>query len=271
MQNALKEISPAFKKFDPVDNGNLIAQQNISEKIKPFVSLKLFTANGGVNLVQDSLICASGQAIITYIIAGKAVYSDSTGKRGILKQDAWSWIITGTGAWCAMEPASADYLAIQLCIALTPALENSLPQSVYCDPCVTSAKKTAQILIGWHANDSGEFALPSLMNYLVVHLDSGKHWTYEIPVNHRLVWVFVVSGSLQTEQGEITPNNIALLNTARGKINMCAKADSIFVVGSTQEFMHELMFYKNSVHTSNEALRVGMKGIAELQRHLCIK
>lgn len=268
MQTMLREINSASQKFTQYDHGNLIAQQHPDQKMKPFVALKLLSASSSARINQLTAMPSSGQAIITYIISGQALYSDSTGKHGTLMQDDWSWVISGTGVVSRLEPITSDYLAIQLCIALTPAMETSVPQSAYINSEPMERESPAQVLIGWHRHQSGVFTLPSLMNYLVVHLHSDQSWNYEVPINHRLVWVLVVRGSLVTPEGEIKANRITMLSATREKIKLRATADAIFVVGSCQEFMYDLICTKNSVHTSHEALHLGLQKLAELEHTL---
>lgn len=268
MQHVLKEITSATKKLTLCEHGNLIALQELGEKMKPFVSLKLLRAGSDAKISQAALMPASGQAIITYLIAGQAIYSDSTGKRGALTQDGWSWVISGAGVVSKLEPITSDYLAIQLCIALTPAMENSLPQSAYLNADEMEREGPAQVLIGWHGNHRGKFALPSLMNYVVVHLKARQTWHYEVSTNHHFAWVFLVGGGLATAEGEVTANKITILNRTSEKIRLCATADAVFVIGSSQDFMHDLIFQKNSVHTSREALQLSLETLADLEESL---
>jgi redox-sensitive bicupin YhaK (pirin superfamily) len=270
MQNSIRKISPSTKNITQHCNENLIAQQGIVERMKPFVSLTFFTAEDISNTTPFSLIAASGQAIITYVISGEALYVDSTGKRGVLKKGGWSWVIAGAGIVYSIEPKTSDYLSIQLCIALSPALENSPPQSAYLEPSLMAHAEPAEVLIGRDGNNMGEFALPSLMNYLVVQLSSKQNWIYELPINHHKVWIAVVSGSLVTDEGEIAPNEVTLLKRVGRKIRVYAATDTVFVLGSTQEFMHDLIFHKHSVHTSIEALQLGLKGITAAEKSLAI-
>ncbi len=266
MQNALQAIDFAAPKLYQYSQGNLIELQNLSEKLKPFVSLKLLSANSRVKLSQPSLMPASGQAIITYLISGQALYADSTGKSGVLTQDGWSWIISGEGILTTLEPLTTDFLAIQLCIALTPAVENSLPQSAYVGSDAMERDGPAQVLIGWHGNSFSRFALPSLINYLVVNLRARQSWSYELPTNHQFAWVLVLRGAIETTEGEITANKITMLKKNSEKIRLCAMSDAIFVLGSSQLFMHDLICTENSVHTSKESLQIGQEKLARLAR-----
>jgi redox-sensitive bicupin YhaK (pirin superfamily) len=244
------------------DKKTLITSASDVENIKPFVSLNLFTAQNLHGAHKPTLIPASGKAIITYVISGEAAYTDSTGKRGILKKDGWSWVISGSGIWHSMEPITDDYRGLELVIALSPALENSAPQSAYLNPEVSAQRDTAQVLIGWHGKQRSQFAIPSLTNYLVVHLNAQQTWCYDLPLNHQFAWVAVVSGSVETRAGEPLSESFMVTNRPTEKIELHALTDSILVLGSALEFAYDLVFQKDSVHTSIEALDLGVKGIS---------
>lgn len=242
---------------------NVITVKNDLARIKPFISLTRFTSRGKPLPGQPTLIPASGKAIISYVIKGEARYSDSTGKHGKLKKDGWCRIMAGSGMWYSIEPLSSDYVGMQLCIALSPALENSPPQSTYLDADPTASYDPAQVLIGWHGQGRSKFATPSLINYLVVHLNAGQRWSYEFPLNHQFAWVANVMGRVKTTGDDLLENHFTLFNKPTEKIEFHALVDSILVLGSSADFDHDLIFQNGSVHTSSEALHVGFNGISE--------
>jgi redox-sensitive bicupin YhaK (pirin superfamily) len=256
-----KDLDQAMENSYQQDKDNLLAAVSALEKIKPFISLKIFSAQ---NLPDEpALTPASGQAIITYVIAGEASYSDSTGKEGRLKKDDWSWVIAGSGIWHSIEPITRDYVGVQVCIALSPALENSPPQSTYVTPELNlPGDDPAQLLIGWHGKNRSDFAIPSQLNYMVVPLTAQQRWSYELPLNHQFAWAAVISGHLATSKGEMLPNSLSIVNRPTAKMDFHAQVDSIVVLGSSLEFGHDLIFHNSSVHTSTEALQIGFKGIS---------
>jgi redox-sensitive bicupin YhaK (pirin superfamily) len=271
MPNTLRVVRPQTETLIAYDSGNLIAQQHLCEKMKPFLSLKLIGANTTHDQHRNDLVYSSGQAIITYVLSGQAAYADSTGKRGLLKQGGLSWVLSGAGVWSHMEPATENYLAIELCVALAPALEHSPPQSAWLDAAWVEREGPAALLIGWFGDNKGAFTLPSLMNYAVVNLQARQEWHYTLPANHSVVWVLVVNGSLITEAGEVAANHIVLLEPESRNIRLQATTDSIVVVGSSQTFDHDLMSQENSVHTSSDALRLGRARLSELAASLDVK
>lgn len=261
MNTSLNESDSSMEATYLQHKNNLFAAESNVEKIKPFVSLNLLSTQRQQG--EPALTPASGQAIITYVIAGEATYSDSTGKQGRLQKDGWAWVIAGAGIWHSIEPITRDYIAVQVCIALSPALENSPPQSAYLHPELNApGDDPARLLIGWHGKNRSDFAIPSQLNYLVVPLKAQQHWSYELPLNHQFAWVAVVSGLVTTSEGKTLPNSMSIFNRSTAKMDFHAQADSILVLGSSLEFGHDLIFQNSSVHTSNEALQIGYKGIS---------
>ncbi|MEN0039074.1 MAG: pirin family protein [Cellvibrio sp.] len=233
------------------DKNNLFAAVGDANQLKPFISFKPL---GGCTAT------ASGQAIILYVVSGEASYSDSTGKRGTLKQGGWCWIIAGSGIRYTITPTTPDYQSMELRVALTPALENSPPQTASREPEPT----TPQLLLGWHGKNRSDFATPSQVNYLVVRLNAHQDWDYELPLNHKFAWVAVVSGEVTTTSGKILSGNMKVFNHPTTKIECRAHSSSMLVVGSSMEFGYDLLFHQESIHTSLEALRQGLKGISDL-------
>ena len=262
MHISLNDLSPMTDLTYQQDQDNLISASNDAAKIKPFISLKRFTADTRSANQHAALTPASGMAIITYVLAGAATYADSTGKQGVLDKDGWAWMIAGSGIWYSIEPATSDYVAMQVCIALSPALENSLPRSAYMAPAISAPHEPTQVLIGWHGKQRSEFAIPAQVNYLVVHLNAHQQWCYDLPLNHQFAWIALISGSLTTSAGDELAQGVTVFNRAIGTMDFHASADAILVVGSAQEFDYDLVAYNNSVHTSSEALHLGLQGIA---------
>lgn len=255
MNISAKDLSSLRASGHRQDEGNLFSALGNPDQIKPFVSFKLLSAkDAGATAV-------SGQAVIVYVLAGEAAYSDSTGKRATLKPGGWCWIIAGSGLRYAIDQLTPDYQAVQVCIALSPALETSPPQSA-CQEPASQTQDCTQVLVGWHDKNRSNFAIPSQLNYLVVHLKAGQTWSYELPLNHRFGWLAPVSGELESDAGKLLPGKLAVVNRPTTKIELQAGADSILVVGSAMEFGYDLLFHQNSVHTSIEALTLGLKGIA---------
>lgn len=259
MNVSQNNLSPVSDMTYQHSENNLIGRLADATTLSPFISLKYLT--------NATKTCASGSAIITYVVSGEAIYSDSTGKSGKLKKNEWSWILAGSGIGYSLTPKTLDYLAIEMCIALSPALENAAPQSAYQAATTRTQKNPVEVLMGWNGNNRGEFAYPSLINYFVIHLKAQQQWTFELPLNHQFSWAAIVSGHVQTAEGKNLHNHAALLDQSSRKTVFHALSDSTLILGSSPEFGYDLVFHNNSVHTSPEALLLGLKGIATAEKN----
>lgn len=269
MNTSLNERDSSMEATYLQNKNNVITSESDIEKIKPFISLNVLSAQSQQG--EPALTPASGQAIITYVIAGEAAYADSTGKQGRLQKDDWAWVIAGAGILHSIVPITRDYIAVQVCIALSPALENSPPQSAYLHPELNSlGDDPARLLIGWHGKNRSDFAIPSQLNYLVVPLKAQQRWSYELPLNHQFAWVAVVSGLVTTSEGKTLPQGVSIVNRPTAKMDFHARTDAIFVLGSSLEFGHDLIIQNSSVHTSTEALQIGYKGISAAEKHYAV-
>ncbi len=252
MKIAKDELSINTDKPDNIQvESNVFFRKHSLEALKPFVSLEILSAHD----LHNAGTISSGTAVITYVLAGEALFSDSTGNSDTLKQEDWSWVISGNGIRNSIEPLTPNFKCIQVGIALSPALENSSPQSRYVRIGTAPFHKQVRILIGWYEQDRSQFAFPAGANYLAVHLKSGDSWSYDLPLNHKFSWAFVVSGQVKTNSRKHNPGE--LIYTARGddKLSVRASEDSVLVVGSAIEFGYDLVFHESSVHTSPESLR----------------
>lgn len=252
-------LSPHSLTTTAVDQGpqdNLLGSLQDWARLQPFVSLRLVRAQTLTPETQS----ASGKAIINYVLAGEADFADSTGKRSRLSKGGWAWVIAGSGVGYSIAPLSHDYAAIEICIALSPALENAPPQSAYLDSVAAAPINPVQVLIGWHDKQRSQFAIPSQVNYLVVRLNAHQHWSYDLPLNHQFAWVALVSGRLQTSTGELLPQAVTRIQRPTDKIEVLAQESSVLVLGSSMEFGYDLVFHEGSVHTSREALQLGLQG-----------
>lgn len=257
MKIAREELPINVNKPNSIQNeNNLFWRKYALEKLQPFVSLEILSA---VDLQQAS-VTTSGKALITYVLAGEALFTDSTGNRGTLQKTDWSWVISGNGIRYSIEALTPDFLCIQLGIALSPALENSVPQSSYVRSSTIPSDAQARVLIGWHEQDRSQFAFPSGVNYLAVRLKAGEQWSYELPLNHKVSWASVASGQVKTISGKHNPGDLIYLERDDKNLSVCALADSVLVVGSTIEFGYDLVFHENSVHTSPESLLNALRG-----------
>lgn len=235
----------------------LIAPQTAGYSVKPFVSLEV-ARTSEVSTSDEFLMSPdSGTAIITFLLSGEADFSDSTHKHGILKKNDVLWILSGSGIWYSLKPKTQDCVSVKLRIALSPALECAPAQSVYLESNLIECDGPAEVLLGYYGNAQSGFALPALINYLVVRLSAGQEWVYEPPVNHRVAWIAAISGKIKTSDMLVTSDEIAIYENSNKSITFFAEEDSVFLLGSSQEYTHDVALEKYSIPSLNEAFNKG--------------
>jgi len=226
---------------------HLITPQTLGYRVKPFVSLEVISAGEAFASSEVLTSSDSGMAIIIFLLSGQADFSDSTHKQGCLKQHDVLWILSGSGIEYSLKPTTQDCISIKLRIALSPALERAPAQSISLDSALIERDGPAQILLGQHGDVFSPLALPALINYLVVTLAAGQAWVYEPPVNHRVAWVAVISGKINTSDVLIAADEIAAYENSNKSIRFLAEEDCVFLLGTSQQYTHELAVEKHSL------------------------
>lgn len=252
---------------------HLLAAQTFGQSIKPFISLEV-TRAGDLNPADEfSMSPDFGTAIITFLLSGEADFRDSTHKQrslkqellkqahlkeGSLKQNDVLWILSGSGIHYSLKPKTQDCVSVKLRVALSPALESAPAQSICLASNLVERHGPAQVLLGRYKDAHSGFALPALVNYLVVRLSAGQEWHYEPPVNHRTAWMSVIEGRVHTSNTRVSADELAIYDNSNKSISFLAEQDSIFLLGSSQEYTHDLAVEKfalpNEVFNKNNSI-----------------
>ncbi len=238
---------------DNKKSGNcLTALQALGQSVKPFVSLDVVRADELT--IADEFVMSpdSGTAIVTFLLSGEADFSDSTHKQGSLKKNDVLWVLSGSGIRYGLKPKTQDCISVKLRVALSPALQCASAQSLYLESNLVERHGPAQVLLGRYRNAQSAFALPALINYLVVRLSAGQEWVYEPPVNHRIAWAAVISGKITSSNTFLSADEVAIYENSNKSISFLAEQDSIFLLGSSQEYMHDFFSEKNAIPNLNE-------------------
>lgn len=221
--------------------------------VKPFISLDVVHASEPTNADEFLMSPDSGTAIITFLLSGEADFSDSTQKQGSLQKNDVLWILSGSGVRYALKPKTQDCISVKLRVALSPALESAPAQSIYLESNLVERDGPAQVLLGRYKNAQSGFALPALINYLVVRLSAGQEWAYEPPINHRLAWIAVITGKINTSNTLVSAAEIAVYENSNNAITFFAEQDSIFLLGSSHEYPQDLPAQEYALPILNEA------------------
>ena len=100
------------------------------------------------------------------------------------------------------------------------------------------------------------------MTYLGVHLKAGEQWRFEPPQGHTVAWAAIGEGSLSAPAA-LRTGELVVFDRSGADISFTALEDTLFVLGSAVPHPHEMYLGSYSVHTSNEALKTGERGIRE--------
>jgi len=104
---------------------------------------------------------------------------------------------------------------------------------------------------------------PEGINYFHVRLRGGETWRYMPPAGHNVAWLAIDKGLLNASE-PIEAGQLAVFEESDGApIELQAKGETSFVIGSAVKHPHPLVLGYYSVHTSMAALA---QGEAEIRR-----
>jgi len=245
----------------------LVSPADLGEQLKPFIFLDRFDLD--FNKRQSApLYPHSGIGIITVFTSGDVAYDDSNGRHGVLEAGGAQWDCTGKGMWLGQELSagkSERAQGFQLWVALPPELENSKATSQFIEQSKTQSAGPAKVILGQYHQAKSVVSAPLDMNFLLVELQPGESWTYELPKTHNVLWLSLASGSLE---GDINVSNgeLVAFEQSNQPVTLTAGNESaVFVLGSATKHPYHLHFGRHSVHTSQNALFKAEKHIAFLK------
>ncbi len=241
----------------------LASPSGVGELIKPFVFLDhaeiKFTGKPISGIHPHS-----GIATLTTVLQGTLIYEDTTGKSGAVAAGGLEWMKAGNGVWHDGGPAEgAPLRAFQLWVALPASDENSPPESQYVPANEVEQDGPVRVVLGHYGRARSRIRAPEGINYFHIQLQDGQRWRYSPLRGHNVAWVAVDRGSLQAHE-EIGSGELAVFEQGEGFIDVRAKGDTSFVLGTAIKHPHSLVLGNYSVHTSAAALAQGEEEIARL-------
>ncbi len=249
----------------------LVSPGDLGEVLKPFIFLDRFESPAGGRAPQFGMHPHSGIATLTYLMDGRANYEDTTGEdgaRGVLPTGGVEWMMAGGGVWHRGGPANGErVLGFQLWVAMPPALELATAYSRYLDPADIPHAGPARVLLGSYGGQISPIPAPSDMTYLGVHLKAGAHWQFAPPPGHTVAWAAVGEGSLSAPT-PLGTGELAVFERGEESITFTALQDTAFVLGSAVPHPHDMYLGSYSVHTSEDTLQRGERGIRERAQRL---
>ena len=245
----------------------MVSPGDLGERLKPFVFLDHLHGHvpSGAGFGWHP---HSGIATLTYQLDADAAYEDTTGQRGVVKATGLEWMRAGSGTWHrgTIQPRGDTAEGFQLWVALPPALEAGPSEGIYVAPADVPQIGNVRVLLGDYGGARSPIPTPSPMLYLDVVLAAGERWSLPVPEVHDVAWLLVYRGSARVA-GEATSDEVAIL-AGDGELVIEAREASRVLFGSARRHPHALVLGSHSVHTSRDALALGVARIDEVAREL---
>ncbi len=250
----------------------LASPGDLGEWLKPFVFLDHFSFRTKAGQPGFGMHPHSGIATLSYLSEGEFFYEDSTGEKGRLLAGGVEWMQAGNGVWHtgSIVPEVSHVRGFQLWVALPAVQENAPAHSQYLTPSQVPQEGPARVLLGRYGAAQSLIEAPAPMNYLAVHLKDGERWTYAPPAGHTVGWVAVDVGQLDAgdRNGLLGEGELAIFEESEDAIEVVARGETTFVLGSARKHPHDLVLGNYSVHTSAAALVQGEAEILRIGRRL---
>jgi redox-sensitive bicupin YhaK (pirin superfamily) len=253
-------LSTRGRRHGPVTR--LVSPSDIGELIKPFVFLDHFEVEPRPQPF-FGIHPHSGIATLTVVLGGGMVYEDTTGKKGSVLTGGLEWMKAGNGVWHDGGATPGEPLrGFQLWVALPSSDENAPPESQYIAPDAVQEDGPVRVILGRYGQARSAIRAPEGINYFHVRLKAGHRWRYTPPEGHTVAWLAVDKGELRSPE-PIGEGQLAVFEESDGAIELEAKGDTSFVLGSAVKHPHALVLGYYSVHTSAATLA---QGEAEINR-----
>ena len=269
IENAPEAVSAGARRIVHIDSGRrhgpvtrLVGPSDVGELIKPFVFLDHFEVVPRPEPL-FGIHPHSGIATLTVVLRGGMVYEDTTGKKGSVATGGLEWMKAGNGVWHDGGATPGEPLrGFQLWLALPSSDENAPPESQYIAPDAVQEDGPVRVILGRYGQARSAIRAPEGINYFHVRLKDGQRWRYTPPEGHTVAWLAVDKGALRLPEA-IDEGQLAVFDESEGAIELEAKGDTSFVLGSAVKHPHPLVLGYYSVHTSETAL---IQGEAEIDR-----
>lgn len=246
----------------------LMSPGDLGQVLKPFVFLDLVHFKPGASNQGFGMHPHSGIATLTFMAQGDVRYEDSTGQSGVLLAGGVEWMRAGKGVWHTGAPVGdTPSRGFQLWVSLPAAEELAPARSQYLPPTQVPQVGPARLLLGSYAGEQSAIAAPAAMTYLSVRLQDGESWQYTPPAGHSVAWVAVAVGQLGAGES-IDAGELVVFDASEQTIDVRARGETRFVLGSAVPHPHELVMGSYSVHTSREALAQGQEEIRRTGQEL---
>jgi redox-sensitive bicupin YhaK (pirin superfamily) len=244
-----------------------VSPSDLGQSIKPFVMLARYCVPETATF-NYPMHPHSGIASLAVIVEGTIRSLDSKGRPKVLPRGAVEWLMAGRGIWhggpVSTVATTCGYL---MWLALPPEHELAPPHEAFLEAQHTPADGAARVLLGRYNGTESAWPAPVPATCLLVELGEGDTWRYDPPETHDVLWLVVCTGSL--DAGEpVREGDLVVFERSSQSVNLIARSDCSFILGSAQFSPHDIVESHSSVHTSLAAMRQAEDEIARLGEQL---
>lgn len=204
-----------------------------------------------------------GLSTVTYLFEGCLVHRDSTGVVQSIKPNEINWMTSGRGISHsersdeALEKTGFTLHGLQFWVAL-PADKEDLPpsfQHIGQDgiPIFQMNGCEIKLLAGKLFGKEADTKIHSALLLLDVRIKSGTK--ISIPTNRMELGIYIVQGSLRSDNGEIVRAPNFILSEMRDELELEANEDSILSIFGGENFPEPRFIDWNFVSTSKEKIQ----------------
>lgn len=210
----------------------------------------------------------SGVATLTIPFKGDLSHEDTSGGKGIVKENGFQWMQAGNGIWHKeiYSPKNNQVGVMQLWLRLGPEVE-VIASSYYDEtPDEIATSDNTRIMIGEFKGVKSNKKVPVDMTHLDVTLKKGESWSFEVPSSQKRGFVYPIEGSVTVEGEKVETFVLGkLLETDEESIlTVTANEDARFIVSTAEPGKYPLVAQSGQVHTTKEALLKGRENIIQI-------
>ena len=215
----------------------------------------------------------SGVATVTLPYDCHLHHADSAGNTGIIRDGGMQWMASGNGIWHKeeYEPIDGRIGIHQLWILLPPQEETAPVNYFNLQPQNIPSIGNTRILLGEYQGQSSATAISQDVNYFEVRLGAGESWQYAPPDSQTRGFVFPRNGSITVEGIDIRSEEFGQFDENNAPVKVTSNTGSTFVIGFARPWEYPIVHEYGQMHTSQQAMQLGKKRIAELRKNISEK
>jgi redox-sensitive bicupin YhaK (pirin superfamily) len=244
-----------------------VSPSDLGQSMKPFVMLARYSVPEKATF-NYPMHPHSGVASLAIIVEGTLHSVDSKGRPKVLQRGSVEWLLAGRGIWHGGPVSTvAQTCGYLMWLALPPEHELALPAEAFVDARQPPVENAARVLLGRFNKTESIWPTPVPATCLYVELREGDTWHYDPPDTHDVLWMTICLGLL--DAGEpVREGELVVFERSSQRVNIIARSDCSFILGSAQFSPYEIVESHSSVHTSLAALRQAEDEIARLGEQL---